>query len=233
MLLLIWWYPDTYELNRIFPNLDHLFASAEQWMFGCQPALYFSATYPQKVVSELMDMGYSIYYPLILFVVLAYLFERYKEMERMAFVVLASFFIYYICFDILPVVGPTFYYKAVGLDTISEGIFPSLGHYFDTHTACLTTPGYADGFFYNLVEGAKAAGERPTAAFPSSHVGVATVCMLLLYRLRNKWIFFVLLLPYVFLCLATVYIHAHYVIDAIAGLVSGVLIYLALMRIKL
>ena len=22
--LLAWWYPDTYEINRIFPNLDHL-----------------------------------------------------------------------------------------------------------------------------------------------------------------------------------------------------------------
>ena len=27
MSLLSWWYPDTYELNRIFPNLDHLFAA--------------------------------------------------------------------------------------------------------------------------------------------------------------------------------------------------------------
>ena len=26
--LLAWWYPDTYEINRMFPNLDHLFS---QW----------------------------------------------------------------------------------------------------------------------------------------------------------------------------------------------------------
>ena len=24
--LLAWWYPDTYEINRMFPNLDHIFA---------------------------------------------------------------------------------------------------------------------------------------------------------------------------------------------------------------
>ena len=42
MALLSWWYPDTYELNRALPNLDHVFASLEQSLFGCQPALLFS-----------------------------------------------------------------------------------------------------------------------------------------------------------------------------------------------
>ena len=31
MSLLSYWYPDTFEFNRIFPNLDHVFASVEQW----------------------------------------------------------------------------------------------------------------------------------------------------------------------------------------------------------
>ena len=30
MALLSWWYPDIFELNRLLPNLDHLFAS-----WGC------------------------------------------------------------------------------------------------------------------------------------------------------------------------------------------------------
>ena len=30
MGLLAWWYPDTYEMNRLLPNLDHLFAAWEQ-----------------------------------------------------------------------------------------------------------------------------------------------------------------------------------------------------------
>ena len=36
MSLLSYWYPDTFEFNRIFPNLDHLFASMEFSLFGCQ-----------------------------------------------------------------------------------------------------------------------------------------------------------------------------------------------------
>ena len=42
MSLLAYWYPDTFEFNRLFPNLDYLFAHAEQILFGCQPAVEFS-----------------------------------------------------------------------------------------------------------------------------------------------------------------------------------------------
>ena len=59
--LLAWWYPDTYEINRMFPNLDHLFAGWEQDLFGCQPALLFAKALPWAVVSELMSMGYFMY----------------------------------------------------------------------------------------------------------------------------------------------------------------------------
>ncbi|GAK35960.1 hypothetical protein JCM15093_1093 [Bacteroides graminisolvens DSM 19988 = JCM 15093] len=47
MSLLSYWYPDTFEFNRVFPNLDHLFASAEQWLFGCQPAVMFNYYLPR------------------------------------------------------------------------------------------------------------------------------------------------------------------------------------------
>ena len=61
MALLAWWYPDTYEINRMFPNLDHVFATWEQQLFSCQPALFFASTFPSPVVSELMSMGYASY----------------------------------------------------------------------------------------------------------------------------------------------------------------------------
>lgn len=229
LALLGWWYPDTYEINRMFPNLDHVFAVAEQQLFGCQPAVYFAQTFSSNVVSELMSMGYASYYPMIALVVLFYFARRYNEFQRAAFVVMASFFIYYIIFIFVPVVGPTFYYKAVGVDNIASGIFPQLGTYFNTHQECLATPGYTDGFFYGLVENAKAAGERPTAAFPSSHVGISTVCMLLACHTRQRRLVFCLLPFYVLLCMSTVYIQAHYVVDALAGLASGALLYAALM----
>ena len=232
MALLAWWYPDTYEINRMFPNLDHIFAGWEQALFGCQPALLFAKAMPWAVVSELMSMGYFMYYPMIALVTFYYFFCRYYEAERAVFVMLTSFFIYYLIYIYVPVVGPTFYFDAVGISEITKGIFPALGDYFNTHTNCLPTPGYTDGIFYQLVEDAKNAGERPTAAFPSSHVGVSTICMLLVWHAGNRKMLYVMLPFYIFLCLATVYIQAHYLIDAIAGLISAVVIYFVLMAVS-
>lgn len=229
--LLVWWYPDTFEINRILPNLDHLFAQADQVIFGFQPALAFPAYFTSDIVSELMYMGYACYYPLILVTILCFVLFR-DNWQRCAFVLLGSFFCYYLIFDLLPVAGPTFYYKAIGMDNVVKGIFPAVGDYFNTHQDCLAAPGYSQGLFYHLVEDAREVGERPTAAFPSSHVGVSTVCMLLLWQLRSHKPFWITMPIYVFLCLATVYIQAHYAVDAIAGLVSGVLFYAVLMAVS-
>ena len=229
MGLLAWWYPDTYELNRVLPNLDHVFATWEQSLFGCQPALLFHQELPDALFSELFDMGYAAYYPMIALTVVYYFGWHYKQFERASLVIMASFFIYYVVFIFVPVVGPTFYYRAVGLKQISAGIFPNLHDYFNTHQACLPSPGYTDGIFYRLVEDAKAAGERPTAAFPSSHVGISTVCMLLLWHVRNYKLIAVMAPFYILLCCATVYIQAHYLVDALAGLVSAVVLFALLM----
>jgi putative membrane protein len=226
--LLAWWYPDTYEFNRLLPNLDHVFAQWEQNTFSCQPALLFSKELPDAFFSELFDMGYAAYYPMIALTVFYYFIWRYKEFERVSFILLASFFIYYVVFIFVPVAGPTFYYKAVGLKTIAAGIFPNVHDYFNLHKDCLPSPGFTDGFFYHLVEDAKAAGERPTAAFPSSHVGISTICMFLIWHARNYKLLAVLAPFYFFLCCATVYIQAHYLIDAIAGVISAILVYFPL-----
>lgn len=232
MALLSWWYPDTYELNRLLPNLDHVFARIEQDIFGCQPALLFAKAMPWTVISELMDMGYASYYPMIALAAVYYFIWKYNEFERAAFVIMASFFAYYVIFVLVPVTGPTFYYKAVGIDQIATGIFPNVHDYFNTHTECLPSPGYTDGIFYQLVEDAKAAGERPTAAFPSSHVGISTVIMLLVWHTKNRRLFYFMIPFYAFLCMATVYIQAHYAIDAIAGLISGTVFYFVFMAVS-
>ena len=225
MGLLSWWYPDTYEINRMLPNLDHVFAQWEQSLFGCQPALLFAEAIPSPVFSELMDLGYASYYPMIAAVALFYFLCRYREFERCAFIIMAGFFLYYVIFILVPVVGPTFYYRAVGVEDIARGVFPNLHGYFNLHQECLPSPGYVDGIFYQLVEDAKEAGERPTAAFPSSHVGVSTILMWLAWHARNRRLLLCMLPFYVLLCLATVYIQAHYAIDAIAGLLTGTLFY--------
>ena len=228
LALLSWWYPDTYELNKILPNLDHLFAGYEQQLFGCQPALLFPEAISNPVFSELMYLGYVSYFPLIVVVALFYFFWRYTEFNRAVFVILASFFIYYVIFIFLPVTGPQYYYGAAGLDNIAQGIFPNIHDYFATHDEPLPMPGYSHGFFYDCVANAHATGERPTAAFPSSHVGITTILLFLAWRTKNRLLFFGILPFYVLMCMATVYIRAHYAIDVIGGWVSAVIFYVLL-----
>lgn len=228
MCFLGWWYPDTYEMNRLLPNLDHLFASWEQSIFGCQPSLLFSQAVPYGWFSELMCMGYVSYFPLIALVTLYYFFQRYKEFQMATFVILSSFYVYYFIFVLLPVTGPQFYYLAVGTEKIAAGVFPDLGDWFLTHSERMAAPGWADGFFYHLLEITHDAGERPTAAFPSSHVGITTVLVMLALRTRSKGLIFTILPFYILMCFSTVYLYAHYAIDAIAGLLTGVALYYAL-----
>jgi membrane-associated phospholipid phosphatase len=214
--LLSYWYPDTYEFNRFFPNLDHLFASAEQWMFGGQPAIWFWEVLPYNWVSEAFNLGYFSYYPMILIVTLFYFIYRYELFEKFAFVLVTSFFIYYLMYIFLPVAGPQFYFPAIGEDHVSSGVFPSIGYYFDSHRELLPGSGYQEGFFYNLVE--------DSAAFPSSHVGISTILMIMSWR-GSKRLFVALMPFYLLLCASTVYIQAHYLIDVVAGFVSAFVLY--------
>lgn len=225
MAFLGWWYPDTYELNRALPNLDHVFAQWEQTLFGCHPSLLFSQKVSWGWFSELMCLGYVSYFPLMLIVYLYYFFRRYHEFQMTAFVILASFFAYYVIFVMLPVTGPQFYYLAVGTDQIAAGVFPNVGDWFLTHSERMAAPGWTEGFWYHMLDLTHDAGERPTAAFPSSHVGVTTVVMLLALRTRSKGLVFTILPFYVAMCFSTVYIYAHYGIDVIAGLITGIAFY--------
>src|SRR5574344_746708 len=166
--LLGYWYPDTYNFNRFFVNLDPIFASADQWLFGYQPAITFSEALPQKFWSEAFCMGYFSYYFMIIGVPLYYFFHRYNQFEHATFVVIASFYLYYIIFIAVPVAGPQCYYYPAGIDNILRGVFPNINDYFLTHSGIAPTVHMPDGFFHQLV-GLAHKGECPTAAFPSSH----------------------------------------------------------------
>ena len=232
MVFLSWWYPDTYELNRTLPNLDHVFAGCEQAVFGCQPALLIAQKAPWGWFSELMCMGYISYFPMMTILLVYYFLYRYNEFLKAAFVLLGAFFIFYVIFIFLPVTGPQFYYLAVGPEKIAAGVFPNLGDWFLTHSERMAVPGWTDGFFYHLLEMAHNAGERPTAAFPSSHVGITTVVMLLAHHTHCRKLVLGMLPFYILMCLSTVYILAHYAIDALTGLFTGVVLYFVLIRLS-
>lgn len=224
MFLLGYWYPETYSFNSVRPNLDHVFARWDAVLFGCQPSLEFSRLCPWGWFSEAVNMGYFSYYPMILAVMVFFFLFRYGKYEKASFTVMCAFFIFYLIYIFLPVAGPQFYFWAVGTQTVENGIFPSLGTYFSMHTDMMTAPGDMSGLFYRLVRHAQEMGERPTAAFPSSHIGITFILLYLVYPENRR--FFFILCPFAFLLtLATVYIQAHYLVDAVAGVLASVPVY--------
>lgn len=223
LLLLSYWYPDTYEFCQMIDNLDYLFADADKALFGCQPALEFSKALNGKVWSELFYMGYFSYFPMIVCGLVLPLFRSRRLFEKTAFIVMASFFLYYVIYLFLPVAGPQFYFPAAGISNILHGHYPMLEDYFRTHAELGPTVG-ADGLFKSLVEIAHNSGERPIAAFPSSHVGVSTILMVLFWR-HFRRVFYVFAPFFVLLCASTVYIQAHYLVDVFGGFATAALFY--------
>ncbi len=222
-VLLIWWYPEIYDFCSMFHYLDHVFAHADQVLFGCQPSLEFDKLLSSAFWSEMFNMGYYSYYYMMFAVLLFYLVFRVSEYDKASFIFLASFFLFYFIYEFLPVAGPQYYFRALQ-DIYGEGgwgnSFPALGDYFKTHTEMLTPE--VKGIFSKLVVSAQEIGERPEAAYPSSHVGMSTICMILAWRTSNKWLVWILAPFYILLCMATVYIKAHYLVDSISGLFFAV-----------
>ena len=201
ILLLSYWYSETAYLNNaIFSKFDPFISQLDQKIFGFQPSLEFSNAFPQPWVSELIHFGYFSYYFLtVLTCLLIYLYNK-KYFNYTVFIVTTSFFVYYLIFILFPVEGPQFFFSA-------DQVNVPMGFIFDKG-----------------VHLAQQMGEAPTGAFPSSHVGMSLIFLILLFKYYRK-AFYITIPLTVILCFATVYIKAHYFIDVVAGFITAPIIY--------
>ena len=218
--LLSYWYPETYEFNRHLPNCDHILSVWEQYVFGCQPAILFAKTFPQAWLCEIFNLGYFSYYPLIIGSSLIFLFKERLYFEKFFFKLMFSFFVFYLIYILFPTSGPQYYFTVIGEKAAMSGVFPRIGDYFNNHSVSIENCNVS-GIFQQMVEYTQKEGERPTAAFPSSHVGISTLIMIMLFDKRKYIAGFMILPLYIALVFATVYIQAHFVIDVIAGFVCA------------
>jgi membrane-associated phospholipid phosphatase len=221
--MLIYWYPETYQFCSIFDYKDHIFAAVDYHVFGCQPSLVFDQILSSTFWYELFNLGYTSYYYLMISMVLFYFIARYRQFRWASFVFLASFFMFYLVFEFLPVAGPQYYYCANGVEMGLTDNFPQMHDYFRTHTEIL--PLEVRGPFSKMVLAAQEAGEHPTAAFPSSHVGMTVVTLILAWKTGCRKFFWILFPFALILFFATVYVKAHYVVDSVAGILFGSLFY--------
>ena len=203
ILMLTYFYGETDLLNNLVfsDNLDPYLFKWEESIFGFQPSLEFSITFPQKWFSELLHFGYFSYYIMTFTVCLVFFLKQKLRAEKIIFTVISSFFIYYLIFIIFPLVGPQFHFQTPLSDVADSGIFS------------------------RAVKLVQYYGEKPTGAFPSSHVGMALIFLYLSFK-NIRWLFWFIVPLFILIMLATVYLKAHYAIDVIAGILSAPLVYL-------
>ncbi len=182
-------------------SLDAVFARADAWLFGFQPALEFHRALPaHPAVVEAFFFGYFFYFILITAGWwLLFLQRRYREAARALAITSACFCLMFLFFSLFPVQGPKYYFPQ-----LREAWYGNFQGYLATW--------FMRGTFDRL----NLAG----AAFPSSHVAIATLAFSLNWRCNRRlaWVF----LPLTLLLFAsTVYLYAHYAVDVLAGLAVG------------
>ena len=199
--LMTFLYKETAILNTlIFPKIDEFLSNLDQNIFKFQPSIEFSKHFNSLFFSELFYFGYFCYYllPLVVFGIL-YKFLPQK-IEEFGFILITSFLLYYFIFIIIPAEGPQFYFT-----------FPD--NYIE-----------AQGIFGNAIKLIQKNGEAPTAAFPSSHVGISWIVIFWLYQNFRKSVKY--FLPFVILLMfSTVYIKAHYFVDVVAGFLTAPIVF--------
>lgn len=207
LLLLGLFYNETDLLNNVFiPDLDPWLVTIENSIFKMQPSIVFSEVLSWPWFNELMFFGYFSYFMLIAGFLLTEYLKNRDHFQHDVFIITGSFYIYYLIFCMVPAKGPQFHFAA------PESEIP------------------ATYLFSHLVKLIQAIGERPTGAFPSSHVAIALIVLTLLYH-RNRRAFLPALFLVVLLIPSTVYIKAHYAVDVLAGLLSFPVVYLINIRL--
>ncbi len=188
-------YTETVYYNKLFfNNLDPYLVDLDYQLFGFQPSIWFSDFLSNPIFSELMYLGYFTLYILIISFVFITYFKLKKDTDELFFKLAASMLLFYLFFCFFPAAGPQFYFSSPEKDLPSAFVFDKIIHFIQK-------------------------AEQPTGAFPSSHVGISLI-ILILFRKRVPNYFRVTIPFVILLIFSTVYIKAHYAVDAIAGVLS-------------
>ncbi len=178
-------------------EFDPYIIAVDRWLFGELPNLWVQGLV-HPLLTEIMQLSYSVYWITIpLGLAVFYVARRYNDCENLLHYITVTFFLSYAFFILIPVAGPRFYI-ADQIKVSYQGLF----------------------FARYLREFVQSAGLRG-GAFPSSHVGVATVILIYVWNYRPRLAALVFLPLVIALSLATVYGQYHYFTDVLAGLLMG------------
>lgn len=171
----------------------------EAALFGGQPSRDWWQRAPSRFWSTLLHGAYCAYYAIIVLPALVLVRRPDREpLRRFVLAVMATFIACHVVFVFFPVAGP--YYE-----------FPR------------PTGSFVDNPMARLVYATLAGGSSYGAAFPSSHVAASVAATVASWRASRR-LGAALLIPTALLTIAVVYCQMHYAVDALAGLVVGLVV---------
>jgi len=177
----------------------------EASLFGGQPSRDWWRSYPSALWSSVLHAAYLGYY-LILAIPPVWLTARgdVVGLRRFLLMIMSAFVVCYVWFLFMPVAGPYYVFPR------PEGAF-------------------VDNLPARLVYGALSGGSSYGAAFPSSHVA-ATVAAVIASWKASRRLGILLILPALLLMVSVVYCQMHYAVDAVAGLLIGLIVAAVVLR---
>ena len=211
------WYPLStialfyFEMGKLTQLVFHRFFDDaiirwEKRVFRGMPCIELSHKFPSLLLSEVLHLCYFSYYLIAVFLA-AWLYFQGKVVpfQETVFAETLTFNLSLLCYPFIPATGPRYHFDKI------EGKL-------------------ASGFFFRLTHAILSTGSSKGTAFPSSHVSLSVI--VLLCALRYDTTAFLILLP---LCtgltLGTVFGRFHYAIDALAGAVLAMLIFVIMLVI--
>lgn len=211
------WYPLStialfyFEMGKLTQLVFHRFFDDaiirwEKRVFRGMPCIELSHKFPSLLLSEVLHLCYFSYYLIAVFLA-AWLYFQGKVVpfQETVFAETLTFNLSLLCYPFIPATGPRYHFDKI------EGKL-------------------ASGFFFRLTHAILSTGSSKGTAFPSSHVSLSVI--VLLCALRYDTTAFLILLP---LCtgltLGTVFGRFHYAIDALAGAVLAMLIFVIMLLI--
>ncbi len=218
VLLYIWFFSETGWLNRMFvaDYQDPMVIRWEQALFGCQPSVLFMQRLPYLGLSELFYASYFSYYIMIGGVGIALFLRDRQQFFHYVSVVSFVFYICYLIYIFLPVIGPRVFFREIGGYSLSDDL-----------QQLATTDDYPDaiqvGVFFRIMALIYHVFEAPGAALPSSHVAIATCTVYFSFRYLRPIRYWHLALA-ILLCLSTIYCRYHYAVDVLTGLLAALVL---------
>jgi len=186
--------------HRVY--FDYLLLPVERWVCGgFLPSYAFAQAVSARWFGELMHLAYFSYYgyaPLVCGIL--WFRPRRDPFDDAMFRVAMTLWVCFFFFIVFPTGGPRQFLGSEGMNLNGGYLFAWIMKYL---------------FQY---------GEIPSGAFPSSHVAAALAALLAAYR-HSKRLFAWLVVPFILLCLSTVYVGEHYAIDVPVGFAAGGILY--------